>query len=152
MKLAEALQERADLNSRIYQLRQRIEENLKVQEGDEPDMDVNELMKEHDDVVNQLTTLVTKINLTNCSVKDNEGRTITELLSKRDSLKLMLSTYQGIIESSGSRNHRISRPEIKLLSTIKVADVKTKLDAISKQFRLIDSSIQQLNWQVDLIE
>lgn len=152
MKLAEALQERADLNSRIYQLRQRIEENLKVQEGDEPDMDVNELMKEHDDVVNQLTTLVTKINLTNCSVKDNEGRTITELLSKRDSLKLMLSTYQGIIECSGSRNHRISRSEIKLLSTIKVADVKTKLDAISKQFRLIDSSIQQLNWQVDLIE
>ena len=152
MKLAEALQERADLNSRIYQLRQRIEENLKVQEGDEPDMDVNELMKEHDDVVNQLTTLVTKINLTNCSVKDNEGRTITELLSKRDSLKLMLSTCQGIIESSGSRNHRISRSEIKLLSTIKVADVKTKLDAISKQFRLIDSSIQQLNWQVDLIE
>ena len=93
MKLAEALQERADLNSRIYQLRQRIEENLKVQEGDEPDMDVNELMKEHDDVVNQLTTLVTKINLTNCSVKDNEGRTITELLSKRDSLKLMPVSY-----------------------------------------------------------
>ncbi len=34
MKLAEALQERADLNRRIQQLQQRLENNAMVQEGE----------------------------------------------------------------------------------------------------------------------
>ena len=36
MKLAEALQERADLNIRIQQLRSRLENNALVQEGEQP--------------------------------------------------------------------------------------------------------------------
>ena len=36
MKLAEALMERSDLKTRIEQLAARLNENAKVQEGDEP--------------------------------------------------------------------------------------------------------------------
>ncbi len=39
MKLAEALQERADLNRKIDQLRQRIENNVLVQEGEKSQED-----------------------------------------------------------------------------------------------------------------
>ena len=46
MKLAEALQERADLNRRIAQLRSRLESNALVQEGEKPAEDPNELWQE----------------------------------------------------------------------------------------------------------
>ena len=36
MKLAEALQERADLNRRLQQLQQRLANNAIVQEGEQP--------------------------------------------------------------------------------------------------------------------
>ena len=48
MKLAEALQERADLNRRIEQLRARLENNALVQEGESPAEDPSELLAELD--------------------------------------------------------------------------------------------------------
>ena len=48
MKLAEALQERADLNRRIEQLRSRLLNNAMKQEGEEPSEDPKELLKELD--------------------------------------------------------------------------------------------------------
>ena len=46
MKLAEALSIRADLQKRVAQLKERIKESAKVQEGDEPCDNVEELYKE----------------------------------------------------------------------------------------------------------
>lgn len=51
MKLAEALSIRADLQKRVAQLKERIKESAKVQEGDEPCDNVEELYKELDDVL-----------------------------------------------------------------------------------------------------
>jgi hypothetical protein len=48
MKLAEALSIRKDLQKRIQQLGQRIQNNVKVQEGDTPSEEPMELMKELD--------------------------------------------------------------------------------------------------------
>lgn len=50
MKLAEALSIRKDLQKRIQQLGQRIQNNVKVQEGDEPKEQPAELMKELDNL------------------------------------------------------------------------------------------------------
>ena len=46
MKLAEALQERADLNRRIEQLRYRLSNNVLVQEGEKPLEDPAALLEE----------------------------------------------------------------------------------------------------------
>ncbi len=46
MKLAEALQERADLNRSIDELRRRLGNALLVQEGEEPPENPQELLKE----------------------------------------------------------------------------------------------------------
>ena len=48
MKLAEALQERADLNKKIEQLRSRITSNALMQEGVLPVEDPEQLLKELD--------------------------------------------------------------------------------------------------------
>ncbi len=49
MKLAEALSIRADLQNRIDQLKSRLKYSAKVQEGDQPSENVNELFKELDE-------------------------------------------------------------------------------------------------------
>ena len=54
MKLAEALQERADLNRRIQQLQQRLDNNAMVQEGEAPAEDPAELLAELDRCVEEL--------------------------------------------------------------------------------------------------
>ena len=46
MKLAEALQERADNSRRIEQLKVRLTDNALIQEGDQPAEDPQELLKE----------------------------------------------------------------------------------------------------------
>ena len=67
MKLAEALQERADLNARIEQLRERMAQNALVQEGERPAEEPAELMREFDECVSRLEVLMNRINLTNCA-------------------------------------------------------------------------------------
>ena len=65
MKLAEALQERADLNRRIAQLRSRLLSNAQVQEGETPSEDPQELLTELDSCIMRLSSLMTRINLCN---------------------------------------------------------------------------------------
>lgn len=87
MKLAEALQERADLNRRIEQLRYRLNNNVLVQEGEKPLEDPAALLEELESSFTRLEWLIARINLTNCAVKV-EGRSLTELIARRDVLSL----------------------------------------------------------------
>ena len=68
MKLAEALQERADLNKKIEQLRSRITSNALMQEGVLPVEDPEQLLKELDECLNQLEKLIIVINKTNMAI------------------------------------------------------------------------------------
>ena len=58
MKLAQALQERADINTKIEQLKQRLYACVYVQEGDVPDEDVASLLKELDESHKRLAQLM----------------------------------------------------------------------------------------------
>ncbi len=69
MKLAEALQERADINRRIAQLRDRLGNNALVQEGERPAEDPAMLKQELDAAVSRLQWLMARINLTNARVE-----------------------------------------------------------------------------------
>ena len=98
MKLAEALQERADLNIRIQQLRSRLENNAFVQEGEQPAENPDDLLRELNESVKRLEWLICRINLTNCS-STAEGQTLTELIAKKDALSLNLSVYRELINT-----------------------------------------------------
>ena len=56
MKLAEALNLRADISKRISQLSERLNANSKVQEGEEPSEDPKELLEELDRLTEQLSS------------------------------------------------------------------------------------------------
>ena len=65
MKLAVALQERADLNRQIEQLQARLYNNAVGQEGEKPAEDPQELMDQLDRAAARLEELMAAINLAN---------------------------------------------------------------------------------------
>lgn len=89
MKLAEALQERADIQKRLSQLRGRLLNNAKVQEGEKPVEEPAQLLQEMDGMVERLEELILRINMTNAQTTDN-GETLTALLAKRECLQKKL--------------------------------------------------------------
>ncbi len=149
MKLAEALQERADLNRRIQQLQQRLGNNAIVQEGEQPAEDPKELLVELDRAVCELEDLISRINLTNCRTLVG-GKSLTELLARRDMLTVKLGAYRNLVQSASQVSRRATRTEIKLLSTVNVKDLQKQVDQMAKELRLLDNSIQETNWNPEL--
>ena len=151
MKLAEALQERADLNRRIEQLRYRLNNNVLVQEGEKPLEDPAALLEELESSFTRLEWLIARINLTNCAVKV-EGRSLTELIARRDVLSLRAEAYRRLVEEASQNTHRAPRTEIKILSAVDVPALQRQADDASRELRLLDNTLQATNWTADLME
>lgn len=151
MKLAEALQERSDLNMKISQLKGRLVNNAIVQEGEQPAENPAELLAELDKAVQRLEFIISTINLSNCTIKV-DGKTLTEIIAKKDCLAEKASVLQSLIAVASRPVNRISRTEIKMLSTINVAEIQKESDRISSEIRSLNTTLQQTNWTADLIE
>ena len=149
MKLAEALNQRADLQRRIAQLRERLSNNVKVQEGDEPAEDPKDLFKELAVCLNDLENIIVRINRTN---QDTvwEGKTLTEMIAGKDVLSLHLSVLRSALDAANVRSDRYSRNEIKFVRTVDVNDLQKQVDDRSRDLRELDSKLQQANWMTDL--
>ena len=151
MKLAESLQERADLNRKIEQLRSRIQNNVLVQEGEKPAEDPQQMMKELEESLERLEYLILQINLTNCSYLV-DGQTLTELIAKKDVLRVKQSAWRDILYAASQSTQRARNTEIKIVPVLKAAQLQKKADELAKEIRLLDNKIQQANWTADLIE
>ncbi|MBD2091302.1 DIP1984 family protein [Microcoleus sp. FACHB-1515] len=151
MKLAEALILRADHQTRIFQLRQRLSRSARVQEGEQPPENPQELIAELETLSAELTQLIQRINRTN-STTELRDRLLSDALAERDILRLKRETYEGVIDAATVRSDRYMRSELRLVSTINVADVQRQIDRLSRDYRELDAQIQAMNWATDLIE
>ena len=149
MKLAEALNQRADLQKRIAQLKERLSNNVKVQEGDEPAEKPEDLFKELGGSLKELESLIVRINKTNQETVW-EGKTLTEMIAGKDVLSLQLSVLRSVLEAANVRSDRYSRNEIKFVRTIDVNPLQKQVDDLSRDLRELDSKLQQANWMTDL--
>ena len=149
MKLAEALQERSDLNTRIAQLRTRISNNALVQEGEQTAEDPAELIRQLNACVKELEELIARINLTNSTTKV-EKKTLTEWLASRDALTLKLSIYRDLVNEASTSAYRARGTEIRIKPTVNVASLQKEVDQMSRDLRLIDNTIQAANWSTEL--
>ena len=149
MKLAEALILRADLQTRLEQLRQRLVNNARVQEGESPAEEPMELLKEADSAAAQLEALIARIHLTNAHVTV-DGKTLTELLARREVLTTRISLLQGLLDSASSTVMRGSRTEVKILPAVDVKALRKQADSLSQELRKLDTVIQSRNWLEDL--
>ena len=150
MKLAEALSIRKDLQKRIQQLEQRIKSNVKVQEGDEPLEEPNELMKELHSCLIQLEELIGRINLTNLNTKNADGQSITQLMAKKDTLTLRIGILRNIYSEATNLLSRYSASEIRQECVIDVKLLSKQIDDYSRRLRKLDMEIQGLNFLTEL--
>ena len=150
MKLAEALNIRADLQKRIAQIRGRLINNAKVQEGEKPAEAPKELFAELETCTAELETLIARINKTNCTTVKN-GRSITELIAERDVLAQKTGIYRDFLNSASSVVNRTTKSEIKIKPSVDVRVLQKQVDKMSKEYRELDTQIQELNWTTELI-
>ncbi|MBQ9576526.1 MAG: DIP1984 family protein [Muribaculaceae bacterium] len=150
MKLAEALSIRKDLQTRIEQLKMRIINNVRVQEGEQPAEEPKELLTELDSCLKQLQELIYRINVTNMHAKSGD-KTLTQLMAERDVLTKRVQTLREVFNQASSSSERYSRSEIKYVTTIDVKAMGKQLDKLSSQLRTLDVEIQSINFATDLM-
>lgn len=151
MKLAEALSIRAELQTKVAELKERIKASAKVLEGDEPCDNVEELCKELDEALVQLEDLIYRINLTNVQTM-LDGESLTGMMAKRDVLSMRVKAMQDIVRYVSVNDTRYGRNELKYVRTVDVSLLRKQADSYAKQYRELDMKIQSLNWTVDLID
>ncbi|HWL07732.1 MAG TPA: DIP1984 family protein [Planctomicrobium sp.] len=151
MKLAEALLERKSLKDKIDSLRARLDENVLIQEGDQPNEQPQVLLEELGEALRQLEQLIRKINGTNNIARLADGSTVSEAIVRRDVLRMKREAIEQVVNSASLRHHRFGRNEVKFVLTVNTADLRQQIDALSKQWRELDSEIQAANWTMELV-
>ena len=151
MKLAEALQERADLNRKIDELGRRIRQNVLVQQGEKPNEDPNAMFEELKAAVDRLETVIRQINFSNCKHRVG-GRTLTEIIARKDTLKMLYNAHRDALSAATQSTSRARGTEIKILPVVDVKALRRETDEIAKEIRMLDNALQQANWNFDLIE
>jgi hypothetical protein len=155
VKLAEALALRADAARRVEQLRTRIVANARFQEGEEPAEDAAALLTETGTVLDELQDLIRRINRTNAATQIGPDGTITDALARRDVLRARHSVITAAADAAAGRGQgagRQLRSELKILTNLPVAQLRSQADDLARQLRELDVRIQQSNWQFDLLE
>lgn len=150
MKLAEALSLRADLQKKVFDLKERINNSAKIQEGDSPSENTEDLFQQLDTTLIQLEEMIFRINRTNMNAM-SDGESLTQMMARKDVLLSRVKTLQEILNHCSSGNERYSRNEIKYVYTINIAQLRKDLEEHSKALRLLDLKIQGLNWTIELI-
>ena len=152
MKLAEALSFRKDLEKKISGLKERLENVVRVQDGDAPAEDQQELLGILNNCLNQLEQIIYNVNVTNMKIVNDEGKSMTKLLAERDVLNKRISILRNTFTRAASYSDRYGRNEIRTVATIETKPLRQELDQLSKQYLQLDVEIQKLNFTFELVE
>ena len=150
MKLAQALTLRKDLQVRMNQLASRLNDNAKVQEGQEPNEDPYVLLKELDACHDEYVAIVNRINLTNTETIVGDRR-LGDLVVERDALIKLVGLKRRFLSEASSLVNRYSKTEIVIKSTVNVAQLQAEIDSMAREIRVRDTRIQELNWTTELL-
>ena len=151
MKIAEALALRADLQRRLEQLKQRLFNNARVQEGDQPAEPPEQLQAEFERCAAELTSLIRRINRTNASSQLGAG-TLADALAERDVLRIRQNAYRELAAAASTTQTRTTRTEVKFVSTVSIAAIQRKADDLAKELRELDARIQEEDWKANLLD
>ncbi len=150
MKLAEALSLRADLQKTIAQLKSRLKECSKVQEGDDPSENPDEVLALLEKKFPELENLIYRINYTNMHT-NSDGMNLTRMIAQKDVLTLRISALREVLHYVVERETRFTRSEIKYIRYLDIAKLRKQIDSLSQELRLLDVKLQSLNWSTELL-
>ena len=151
MKLAEALAERSDCQNRLEELRKRMVRSARVQEGEQPAEDSSELMQESERMFARLLELISAINRTNSQTAFDKTRSISDAIASRDIVAKKRDFLTAVSDAASIRQDRYSKSEVKFVPTVSIAQIQKQIDGYAKQFRELDTRLQELNWKTELV-
>ena len=151
MKLAEALAERSDCQNRLEDLKKRMVRSARVQEGEKPAEDSAELLNESERLFARLFELISAINRTNAKTTFDGDQTISDAIAQRDVTGKQRDFLKGIADAASTRQDRYSKSEVKFVATLSVAQLQKQVDQLSREFRELDTKLQELNWKTELV-
>ena len=146
MKLAEGLLLRADLMKKIEHLQNRIRPVLIVSDNKTPQEDPIKLLAQLRKAVQDLETIIIRINKTNNETKVEGEGLLMEALAKRDSLKMLSEKLRIIRQAAQINNSGYGNQQ----ATVDIKDLQIEIDQTGRAFREIDSKIQETNWLTEL--
>lgn len=152
MKLAEALSLRADAQKRIKQLQSRLVDNARIQEGEKPAENPQELLEQLDRTITQLAGLISSINRTNVATSFEANANLSDAITRRDMLRLRREALNSLATTAARPADRFRHTELRELSTVDVRALRTEIDDLARQHRELDTQIQGLNWTTELLD
>ena len=154
MKLAQLLNHRADLQKRMKDLKQRINRNLLVQEGEKPAEQPDELICIFTNISYQWREIVQVINMVNNQPINATpgGTTLSEMVVMRDHLKMLYNMASEAHAGLSPRMDRFMRSEIKQVPSIEADKIRKTCDGYARDLRKLDDDIQEYNWSIEVPE
>ena len=151
MKLAEALIERKALKTKMEELKKRIYQNARIQEGEEPIESPLELLEALRRETEDFERLIVRINETNNVTKLSEDMTLMQAIVRKDMLHYLHLVHLNLADKASPLNDRYSQREIKYLPSVNVSDLRKTADEIAREYRQLDAKIQEANWGTELL-
>jgi hypothetical protein len=148
--LAEALSERADARRRLSDLRYRIGQNARVQEGTRPAEDPQVLLNRALDTSDRIRVLAVAIDVTNVASTLPDGTTVTEALAHIDALDRRIRVLTEAADRATDRVARRGRSEVRELSMFDVGGLRDDADRLAAERRVLDAALQLVNWTTEL--
>jgi hypothetical protein len=151
ISLAEAALLRDDCHRHIKALQARLLRNVTVQEGDTPLEDPQTLLAELDANLEKLEELTHRIHLTHAQTLIEDGLTLLDAIGLRDILILKISIYQSLVDRASERPIRDRASQPRTLSTINIIFLNHQIEQLEREYRSLDTKIQQTNWLTELL-
>jgi hypothetical protein len=163
MQLDEALNEIADCRKRLAQITSRLPNVARYQEGEEPAENAGDLLAEARGLIDRIEELNHHINLTNSRTyvaagEGDTGRTITELLARRDALgarvRVLNETADAATGESSSRGFgygRRMRSELTERTDLDVPALRREASQMAQERRQLDLLIQRAGQTTELV-
>jgi hypothetical protein len=78
--------------------------------------------------------------------------TVSDAIARRDVVRLRHSVYRDLAQAAVVTQDRYTKSEVKFRSSVNVAELQERADALAQEHRELDARIQEANWQTDLRE
>lgn len=151
MKLAELLIEKKDLQEKLRQLGIQMQNNVKIQEGDESAEEPAHVLVAYQRTNSKLETVTTKINMmNNQTIIADLAISLTEAIEKREAIGREYRFIDQTIEHAQTRTHHYFHSEIKSIVTIDLKAYHALRDELAKKMSKLDIAIQETNWQTEI--
>lgn len=151
MKLAEALQIRADIQTKIDRLKQRLLNNVVKQDGVESAESPESILTELDHSLAELENLIYRINMTNANTMTDSGN-LTKLIAKKDVLKKKIQLYDAALNTASEISPRYGASEIRMYPNVDIQELRQELNRFAKEHRELEFTIQEKNWTTELLD